>query len=76
MNEYIHYKDRCNICCWNLNLDGVGHELFNDLQKKNPEEDFWSCSRTDGWRIRTNYKLNKLLEGDNTVRFIKAQRLR
>lgn len=29
----------------NFDLDGVGHELFNDLQKKNPEEEFWSHSR-------------------------------
>ena len=23
-------------------FEGVGYELFNDLRKKNPEEDFWS----------------------------------
>jgi len=37
---------------------------------------FGPVQETDGWRIRTNYKLNKLLEGDNTVRFIKAQSLK
>ena len=36
---YIH------ICCCNLESDGWGYELFNELPKKKPEEDFWSCSR-------------------------------
>ena len=28
------------------------------------------------WRIRTNYELEKLTDGTNIIRFIKAQRLR
>jgi hypothetical protein len=28
-----------------LESDGQGYELFNDLPKKNPDEDFWPCSR-------------------------------
>ena len=58
------------------NFEGEGYELFNDLRKKNPEEDFWSDQERDGWRIRTNHELNKLTGGSNTVRFIKAQRLK
>jgi hypothetical protein len=27
----------------------------------------------DGWTIRTNHELNKVIEGVNVVRFIKAQ---
>jgi hypothetical protein len=30
----------------------------------------------DGWRIRTNHELNKLIGGANVVRFIEAQRLK
>ena len=30
----------------------------------------------DGWRIRTNLELNKLIGGNNIVRFIKTQRLK
>jgi hypothetical protein len=58
-----------------LESDGQGYKLFNDLPKKNPDEDFWSCSRKR-WMIRTNHELNKLIAGVNRVRFIKAQRLK
>jgi len=30
----------------------------------------------DGWRIRTNHELNKLIGGANIMRFIKTQRLK
>jgi hypothetical protein len=37
---------------------------------------FGPVQERDGWRIRTNLELNKLIGGNNTVRFIKAQRLK
>jgi hypothetical protein len=37
---------------------------------------FGPVQERDGWRIRTNNELNKLILGVNRVRFIKAQRLK
>ena len=73
---YIHYKAHCKICLWNLDLDGEGYELFNDIRKKNPEKSIGSIQERDRWRIRTNYELNKSIGGAHIVRFIKAQRLK
>jgi hypothetical protein len=53
-----------------------GYELFNDLQKKNPEKSIGPIQERDSWRIRTNYELNKSIGGAHIVRFIKAQRLK
>jgi hypothetical protein len=37
---------------------------------------FGPVQDTNGWRIRYNQELDRLIEGQDTVRFIKAQRLR
>jgi hypothetical protein len=37
---------------------------------------FGPFQERDGWRIRTNHELNKVIGGAKVVRFIKAQRLK
>jgi len=59
-----------------LSLDGRDTNYLMIFERRILRKTFGPVRETDGWRMRTNCKLNKLLEGDNTVRFIKAQRFK
>jgi hypothetical protein len=38
-------------------------------------EDIWPCHIDNIWRTRNNMEIDKLIEGADIVRFIKAQRI-
>jgi len=59
-----------------LSLDGRDTNYLMIFERRILRKTFGPVRETYGWKMRTNYKLNKLLEGDNKVRFIKAQRLK
>ena len=40
------------------------------------KKSFGPVQERDGWRIRTNHELNKLMGGSDTLTFIKAQGLK
>jgi len=72
-NIYI-YISTYAAAIWNL-MDGDMNYLTN-FQRRNLRKIFGPVQERDGWRIRTNPELNKLIGGVNRVRFIKAQRLK
>ena len=39
-------------------------------------EDLWADPRGNIWRIRNNEELNRSINGEDIVKFIKAQRIR
>jgi hypothetical protein len=63
------------MCCWNLNLDGRDTNYLMIFERRIVRKTFGPVQETDGWRIRTNYKLNKLLEEDKYSEVQKSSKM-
>jgi len=51
-------------------------EFFKDFREESTAEDLRPFQKGDVWIIRNNKELNRSINGDDIVKFIKGQRIR
>ena len=58
-----------------LKLYKIWWEIVEDFWKQNNAKDLWTDPEGDIWRIGHNEELSSLMNGEDIVKFIKAQRI-
>ena len=59
---------------WTLSVWDINNLLV--FERQILREIFGPLQSTEGWRIRNNNELQKLIKGEGTVKYIKAQRIK
>ena len=65
-----------NYACENWTLSVWDKNNFVVFERQILRMIFGPIQYKEGWRIRSNYKLQKLIKGEDIVKYIRAQRIK